>query len=127
MIFQSSCGTLSTGDESILGYPVPTVSCDNIQTTENWCQTVAYLDADGKPGGETIFVATSCLGGWPLSFCWQNPIYLLPGVSRNTTIYNDYVLAHENYDMTQPLESTSIYMCVNGERPFNIDNPPTYV
>lgn len=134
IISQSSCGALSTGgpytswDPTSGALPPKALgqgeSCVNVTTTDNWCQTVTYLDADGNPGGETIFVATSCLGGWPLSFCWQDPIYLLPGVSSNATIYNDYVIAHENYDMTQPVESTSVYLCMSGQRPFNEDNPP---
>ena len=129
---RSSCGTLSTGEpytsrDPTSGSLPPRAlgqgeSCTNIQTTDNWCQTVTYLDADGNPGGETIFVATSCLGQWPLSFCWQDAIYLLPGISRNTTIYNDYVIAHENYDITLPLESTSNLLCLAGEPPFNEDN-----
>ena len=100
--------------------------CTNITTTDDWCQTVPYLDADGNPEGATVFVARSCEESWPLSFCWQDPIYLLPGVSNNATIYTDFVIAHENGDITQPLESTAVYLCTSQQGIFGEDNkkPP---
>ena len=79
-------------------------------------------DERGRPLGETIFVAVSCCGAWPIGWCYQNPIYVIDGVSNNASIYNDYVLSHENYDLSLPIESTANITCLNGERPFNEDN-----
>ena len=46
-------------------------------------------------------------------------------MSNNATIYNDYKIAHTNYDMTQPIESYSNITCMAGESPYNEDNGPS--
>ncbi|KAK3170354.1 hypothetical protein OEA41_009741 [Lepraria neglecta] len=70
--------------------------CDYVKNIGNWCQTVPYVDDNGAPASETLFVATNCNDRWPISFCWQDPVYLLPGISNNATVYSDYVIAHED-------------------------------
>lgn len=70
--------------------------------------------------GETIFVATSAgADSWPLGICRQQPQYLLHGVSKNASVYQDYLLAHQEWDINKPIESTANYTCMNGIRPFN--------
>lgn len=124
---RSSCGSISIGTWTTssaggTGYADGgdyTASCQNIHTTGNWCQTVPMQDEQGAPMGETIFVAASCCGAWPIGWCYQQPIYIVEGVSNNASIYNDYVLSHENYDLSMPIESTDRILCLNGERPFS--------
>ena len=127
---RSSCGSISVGTwttssgagTGYAGGGDSSASCQDIHTTGDWCQTVPMQDEQGMPLGETIFVAASCCGGWPIGWCYQEPIYVVEGVSNNASIYNDYVLSHENYDLSLPIESTANITCLNGERPFNEDN-----
>lgn len=125
----SSCGSITTGtwfDGGINVQAPPGTTtqggCYKTQTTENWCQTVPMQDANGRPLGETFFVALSCCGHWPIGWCYQNSIYLIPGVSNNATIYNDYVISHKDYDMSKEIESYSNITCLAGKWPYNEDN-----
>ena len=116
-----SCGTLSTGEWIVVDDI--SASCENVNTITNWCQTVPYIDDNGTPGGETIFVATQCLDNWAIGFCWQKDIYLLPGVAKNSTVYDDYVLAHENGDIHQPELDSAKRLCLDSLPPFDKDDP----
>ena len=78
-----------------------------------------YRNSDGTPAGKVVFVATNCLNDYPLGFCRQQPPYPVQGVSSNETVYQDFLLAHENYDINGPLETTVEAMCLAGEPPFN--------
>ena len=100
---------MTTGGEDVKA------GCTNAKTTGDWCQTVPMTDAHGTPLGETIFVAASCCAHWPIGWCRQESVYLIEGVSNNATIYHDYNLAHTNYDMSLPIESTANITCMNGQ------------
>ena len=127
----STCGSLTTGE----AYSNPpnvqagpgdqeTNGCRNIKTTGNFCQTQPWLDPkSGNPGGLTTFVATSCQDHWNLGFCKQQQEYLLPGVSNNASVYQDYVVSHINEDITQPLLSTTELWCNESQRMFNTGDP----
>ena len=129
---RSSCGSItigkwtasSTGEVTTGGQDV-TAGCTDTQTTGDWCQTVPMTDSNGTPLGETIFVAASCCAHWPIGWCRQESVYLIEGVSNNATIYHDYMLAHTNWDMSQPIESTPNITCMNAEGPYNEDNGPS--
>ena len=75
--------------------------------------------------GETIFVARSCDQHWPLGFCWQDSTYLNPGVSTNSSVYQDFLDAHENFDITQPVESTPKITCELNHPPYSEGDVPT--
>ena len=46
-------------------------------------------------------------------------------MSNNATICNDFKIAHTNYDMTHPIESSSNITCMAGGWPYNEDNGPS--
>ena len=81
-----------------------------------------YVDDNGAPAGETLFVATNCNDRWPIGFCWQDPVYLLPGISNNATVYNDYVIAHEDYNINEPEMASADRLCLDGLPPFDKDD-----
>ena len=50
-------------------------------------------------------------------------MYLLPGVATNITVYDEYVLAHENSDINQPELDSVKRLCLDGLPPFDRDDP----
>ena len=120
-----SCGHLSTADLRRMGggmssgiYISDYCVASSTTTITNWCQTTPYINEDGTAGGETVFVSTGCSGNQaPLEFCFQSQTYCLPGVSKNASIYDDQIKAHENWDESLPYESTPVESCKQGHWP----------
>ena len=97
-------------------------SCDAVTTTSNWYQDVPMQDGNGTPLGVTAFVATDCCASSnkPLGFCYQEDPYCQPGVSGDSSVNSMYVVAHTNGDVTQPILSSAVEVCLNFENPFQL-------
>lgn len=123
-----SCGSLSTAPVKRDYTKIPNEFCDpdKVTTTGNFCQTMPYTNREGNPAGETVFVACDCSGHWPLGFYRQNEVYLTPGVSNNVSVYDQFLLAHQDYNIDQPVESTVADWCQNALGPYHESNNDGY-
>ena len=138
-----SCGSLTYGDyEPAIkgyddGYPgAPPIysrpaSCSNVKTVGNFCQSMPYVNSDGKTPGETVFVATDCDTNKQLAFCYQQKPYLQIGVSDNPDVFINYLYAHTRdqinaRDITSPAQLTKLIYCSEGQWTMDFDQDPNY-
>ena len=116
LTLSSSCGSFTYGHytkSDITGH----AGCHDVTTVGNYCQPDIWKQVDGNAGGVSIFVATDCTTGTPLGFCKQNPIYLRAGVSRNQTVNQNWIDAHFNSDLNQPVLGTAKAACEQNNWP----------
>lgn len=119
LTLRSICGVLSWKETD---YAATTTEVGDVQTQQDWCQTTPYTDSNGTPMGETIFVAWR--GGDNgdnslLDFCWQTPIYLIEGVSKDETMHQKYLDAHVDFDMTKEVLTTAVIECERNQAPYD--------
>lgn len=50
-------------------------------------------------------------------------MYLQYGVSKNASVYKDYLYVHEDFDMTKPVESTPLIWCETNTHGYSEGQP----